>query len=307
MNKLSKLLEQYLTIRRQLGFELRDVEFVLKGFVLYVEQKKKRHIIAKIALEFATKNQKCTLPSQAAKLGIIRRFALYVRTFDAKTEVPSKELLPCSYHRRLPYIFSDGEIIRILETCQELWKENPLCARSYYTFFGLIAVTGMRSGEVLALCRDAVDLKQGIITITESKYRKTRKIPIHSSTTKVLKQYSEFRDRHLKKKSSEKFFIKERGHALTPSVRNTFKKVCLSAGINIEGKFPPRLLDFRHTFAVKTLVNCYKTGVNPNTILPTLSMYLGQENPKNTYWYLTATPELMGLIVNHLEKKYGGK
>lgn len=307
MINLSKLLEEYLTLRHQLGFELHNAEHVLKNFVFYMKQKKKRHITVKIALEFATRDPQCSLTWQSAKIGIVRDFAAYLYIYDAKTEIPSKDLLPNKYHRRRPYIFTDEEIIRLLESCLGLLMKTPLKAQTYYAFFGLIAVTGMRISEALALSCNFVDLEQGIITIFESKFRKTRKIPIHLSTIKVLKEYSEFRDRQLKKKTSNFFFVNEQGLKLTRGVQNTFKKACTLAGIHKKGNFSPRIIDLRHTFAVKTLVNCYITGINADTVIPTLAMYLGHENPKNTYWYLTATPELMGLIIDRLKKQFRGK
>lgn len=307
MINLSKILKEYLTLRRQLGFDLRNAEHILKSFILYMKQKGEYRITVKIALEFSTKNQKTSLIWQAKKLGIVRKFASYLCMYDAKTEIPSKELLSNSYHRRPPYIFSDEEIIRLLESCKNLLMKNPLRAKTYYTFFGLIAVTGMRTAEALALRRNAVDLEQGIITIFETKFRKTRKIPIHPSTTQVLKEYSEFRDQKLKKKISEYFFVNDHGQKLSAYVRDIFKKACISAGLQKKGDFSPRILDLRHSMAVKTLINCYNAGVNADRVIPSLSMYLGHENPKHTYWYLTATPELMGLIVDRVEKQFGGK
>lgn len=306
MVNLIKLVEEYLTLRRQLGFEMHNAEYVLKSFIAYMKQKKECHITTKIALEFATSIQ-CSLVWQSAKLGIIRNFASYLCMSDPKTEIPAKDLLPGTYHRRAPYIFSDEEILKILGSCLDLLRNNPLKAQTHYCFFGLIAVTGMRTGEALALCRDSVDLEQGIITICESKFRKSRKIPVHPSTVKVLKEYSEFRDRQIKKKASEYFFVTDYGQKLSSGVRNIFKKACTLAEIHREGKFPLRILDFRHTMAVKTLMNCYKTGTNADIVIPTLAMYLGHENPKHTYWYLTATPGLMGLIIDRFEKQFRGK
>lgn len=307
MIDLPKLVEEYLTLRRQLGFDLRNAEHVLKSFVTYMKQNNKSHITGEISLEFATKNHQASLTWQAKKLSIIRDFASYLCMYDPKTEIPSKDLLPNKYHRRRPYIFSDEEIIKLLESCLSLFAKNPLIAQTYYTFLGLIAVTGMRTGEALALSRDSVDLEQGIITICESKFRKSRKIPVHISTIKILKEYSEFRDRKLKSKISEFFFVNKHGQKLPSSVQSTFKKVCDLAEIRRGDTLSLRILDLRHSFAVKTLVDCYKAGINADTVIPTLARYLGHENPKHTYWYLSATPELMGLIIDRSEKQLRGK
>ena len=193
-----------------------------------------------------------------------------------------------------------------MSACKNHLSKKQLLAQTYYAFFGLIAVTGMRTGEALALRRDSVDFEHGIITIFESKFRKTRKIPIHPSTVGVLKEYSRFRDRYFEKKSSEYFFVNQCGGQLK-SQMVVFKKICTLIGVNKQGKFPIRLTDLRHTFAVKALVNCYKSGGDVDSIIPILAMYLGHENPQHTYWYLTATPELMSLIVARLETHLGDK
>lgn len=305
MVNFAKMLNEYLTLRRQLGFALANDEYTLENFVLYMKKKKSGHITAKTALEYATKTQ-CTPEWQRKKLGVVCKFASYVSAFDAKTEVPSPALLPHSYHRRPPYIFSDNEIINLLSACKTHLSKKPLLAQTYYAFFGLIAVTGMRSGEALALRCDSVNFENGIITIFESKFRKTRKIPIHPSAVKVLKGYSKFRDQCFEKKSSDYFFVNLRGQQLK-SERTVFKNICSLVEVNKQGRFPPRLIDLRHTFAVRTLVNCYKTGDSVDAVIPILALYLGHENPRHTYWYLTAIPELMNLIGACLETKLGGK
>lgn len=167
----------------------------------------------------------------------------------------------------------------------------------------------MRISEALALDCESVDLTHGIITIRESKYRKSRKIPIHTSTVKILVRYAKDRDRCYGKRKSPYFFVNNFGAGLeASSVSKVFRKVCAIAGLRKKGEpGGPRIIDMRHTFAVKSLIRCYREGLNADVIIPALSTYLGHENPVNTYWYLTATPELLSLINIHLEKKLGGK
>ena len=311
MTRLFKAVQEYLTMRYQLGYKLRRATSVLKGFAAYAKQKKVSHITTKVALEYTTQNRNAAPPSWASRLGIIRRFALHMRLLDPLTEVPPPYLLPYSYPRKSPYIYSENDILKMLESCNIL-SNHPLDAKTYYTLLGLIAVTGMRPGEVLNLKRDSVDMSLGIITILDSKFRKTRKIPVHKSTIKVLQEYVKLRDLNFRKKIAPYFFVDERGHGLQAgTVRSIFAKICTQAGLRNKGKHAgsrsPRLMGFRHTFAIKTLVRCYQNDLNVDIVMPILSMYLGHENPIHTYWYLSATPKLFSLINARLEKKFGGK
>ena len=195
-----------------------------------------------------------------------------------------------------------------MKSCK-LLLNHPLEVKTYYTLLGLIAVTGLRPSEALNLERDSVDMPLGIITIRNSKFRKTRKIPVHKSTIKVLQKYVKHRDQYFRKKMSPYFFVDKRGYGLQAStVRYNFAKICIRAGLRNKGEHGgPKMMSFRHTFAVKTLVRCYLDGLNVDIVMPILSTYLGHENPIHTYWYLSATPELFGLINALLEKKFGGK
>jgi integrase/recombinase XerD len=308
MNRLFQSVKEYITVRRQLGFDMKHLESFLLSFALFLKKERATYITIKLALEFATANQKASRSWQARKLGAIRRFALYIRTFDKRTEIPPLVLLPFKYYRRPPYLFTDRDITDLLESFQFTMKKGSFEAQTYYTLIGLIAVTGMRSGEVLALTNGSVDLKKKIITIYESKYRKTRKIPVHQSTIKTLKQYVKCRDQQIRKKASDYFFVNTRGMRLVrTALQYAFINACKTVGIGKQAKFRPRITDLRHHFSIKTLVNCHRKRRNPEEIIPMLSMYLGHENPKHTYWYLTATKELMDLINNRVEKKFGGQ
>lgn len=308
MTRLSKAIQEYLAMRYQLGYKLRRTTSVLNSFAAYAKLKKVSHITTKIALEYATQNYNAAPPSWASRLGIIRQFALHMRLLDPLTEVPPLYLLPYTYRRKPPYIYSENDILKMLRSCNTL-SDYPLQAKTYYTLLGLIAVSGLRPGEALNLEHNSVDMSLGIITIRDSKFRKTRKIPVHKSTIKMLQEYAELRDQYFRKKKSSYFFINKQGYGLKPStVRSTFAKICIRTGLRKKGQHVgPRMMDLRHTFAVKTLVKCYLDGQNADIIIPILSVYLGHENPLNTYWYLSATPKLFDLINARLEKKFGGK
>ena len=309
MKRLFKAVQEYLCMRNQLGFKMDTAKYVLKGFLAYMQKKKASHITSEIALEFAMQNRNSSPFQWAKRLGIIRRLAIHLHTIYPLTEVPAPDLLPYSYYRKSPYIYSNRDIVKLLDACKNLPTRSLLQAQTYYTLFGLIAVTGMRISEALALDCESVDLTLGIITIRESKFRKSRKIPIHTSTIERLVKYAKDRNRYYGKPKSSCFFVNGFGARLhASSIWDVFDKVCVVAGLrrkDVTGG--PRIMDMRHTFAVTTLIRCYQEDLNADVIIPTLSTYLGHENPINTYWYLTATPELLNLINTRLEKKFGGK
>lgn len=304
---LSREIEIYIRVRQQLGFKLRLVKSFLLNFAAYVKKKKASYITTKLALEYAMRNPHCTLFQQSVKLRIIRRFALYLRTIDSRTEVPSEHLLACSYKRPAPYIYSDSEIYKMQVTFLKLPLKCYMERYTQYTLFGLLAATGMRISEALSLQCDSVDLKHGLITIRESKYKKSRKIPIHASVKSALKRYAVYRDKHCVVKSSSFFFVTVRGKELrADSFRQAFSTVLVLTGLKWKPGHKPRVMDLRHTFAVGALVRCHKERRDATTMLVALSTYLGHENPANTYWYFSATPELLWYINNRLENTFGG-
>jgi integrase len=177
-----------------------------------------------------------------------------------------------------------------------------------YIFFGLIAVTGMRTSEALALDDESVDLSSGIIEIRNTKFKKSRKLPLHASTTIMLKRYVKNRDKHYPIRKTLAFFINCRGDRLgATSVQKSFRKMCITGDVFTKGSLDPRIIDLRHTFAVTNLLRCYQEDLDVDQTVAFLSTYLGHENPENTYWYLTSTPELLNLINQRTEKKYWRK
>jgi len=304
---LSKEIEIYIRMRQQLGFKLRSIKYVLRGFGTYIKEKKASHITTKLALEYAMRNPHCSLFQQSVKLGIIRRFAHYLRTIDPQTEVPPEHLLACSYQRPSPYIYIASEISKIQAALLNLPSKCPMERHAHYTLFGLLAATGMRISEALSLRCDGVDLKHGLITIRESKFRKSRKIPIHASVKRALKRYALYRDKHCVAKASSFFFVTGRGNECrADSFRKAFATALVLAGLRWEQDHMPRIMDLRHTFAVRALARCHKERRDATAMLVALSRYLGHESPANTYWYFSATPELLRYINNRVEGTFGG-
>jgi integrase/recombinase XerD len=193
----------------------------------------------------------------------------------------------------------------LIEAARLLPSPRGLRASTYATLFGLLAVTGMRMSEPIALDRGDVDLTRGILTVRRTKFGKSRIVPIHASTQQELRQYLDLRDRLHPLVQTRSFFISERGDRLTEwSVRWTLVRLSHRIGLRGPGdSHGPRLHDLRHGFAVETLLRWYRAGVDVEKHLPELSTYLGHVHVADTYWYISAVPELLQLATLRLEDK----
>ncbi|RJQ66023.1 MAG: integrase [Desulfobacteraceae bacterium] len=306
MIPLRKAVENYLTMRRSLGFKLRDMGYNLHHFVAFMEQQGASVITAELALRWAQLPQGVQPAYWASRLSYVRSFARYLSATDPRTAIPPMGLLPYRNKRATPYIYSDKQIEQILKAAKSLPPSTGLRPWTYYNLFGLMAVTGMRISEVIHLDRDDVNLDQKLLTVRLTKFSKSRLLPLHSSTVKKLKLYLHRRDQLYPRSAATRFFLSNRGTALTDCmVRWTFVKLSRQVGLRKAGdRFGPRLHDLRHRFAVTTLVHWYQTGVDVEQLLPVLSTYLGHAHVTDTYWYLSAIPELLSLTKDRLEKRW---
>ena len=303
MSALQEALEQYLAVRRALGFDLRGTETALQQFVRFAAQEDVGFITTELALRWAQQPAH-TLPSWwVARLSMVRGFARYCHAIDPRTEIPPQGLLPHRYRRRPPYLYSDQEVEQLLQAAQKLPSKMGLRSVTYTTLFGLLAATGMRMRETLHLDCEDVDLTGRLLTIRETKFRKSRYIPIHPTTQQALREYRTHCDRLYRKPSSPSFFLSDKGHRLSGcSVRRTFIK--LSHQIGLRGpsdSHGPRLHDLRHRFAIQTLLKWYRSGVDVERQIPKLATYLGHTHFNDTYWYLTGVPELLQCAALRLE------
>lgn len=303
MSPLGQALEDYLTVRRSLGFRLRGVARALRRFVEYAERRGASVITTDLALRWAQEPASADPARWAERLGMVRHFAQYCSTFQATTEVPPKGLLPFRYTRKCPYLYSDSEILRLIEAAKRLPSRTGLRAATYSTLLGLMAVTGMRMGEPLGLDREDVDLSNGVITIRHAKFGKSRCVPLDPSSTEALGRYQRQRDLLCPHPQTPSFFLSERGTRVRERAMHwTFTKLSREIGLsNATGRRSPRLHDIRHTFAVRTLQDWYRQGRDVNRQLPKLATYLGHVHSNATYWYLSATPELLELAARRLE------
>jgi integrase/recombinase XerD len=307
MTSLRKAMENYLTMRRSLGFKLRDMGYNLHHFVSFMEQQGASIITAELALRWAQQPQNVQPAHWAARLSFVRSFARYWSAIDPRTEIPPMGLLPFRSKRATPYIYSDEEIDQVLKAAKNLPPSTGLRPWTYYTLFGLMATTGMRVSEVIHLDRgDDVDLDHKTLTVRLTKFSKSRLIPLHPSAVKNLTMYLNRRDQLYPRSAAARFFLSNQGMPLTDCmVRWTFVKLSRQIGLRKLGEsFGPRLHDFRHRFAVTTLLHWYQTGVDVEQCLPVLSTYLGHAHVTDTYWYLSAIPELLALTKDRLEKRW---
>ena len=304
MTALRKLLSDYLEIRRALGFKLKDAGTRLEKFVRFMESIEEPVITTHLAVSWA-QNDKAILPAGwAANLRHVRLFAEYCSGIEPRTEIPPAGILSSRYHRKSPYIFKPGEVRKLLDAANDLTPYCGLRPRTYVTLFGLLAATGLRVSEVVGLQRDAVDQTRNLIEVRSTKFNKTRLVPVSESTMAALQSYASMRDRLIPRPVTPWFFVAPRGG---PIYLRPLKVVFieLSRKIGLRGEadhFGPRLHDLRHSFAVQTLLRWYRAGQDVEQKLPQLSTYLGHSHPSDTYWYLSAVPELLAEATFRLEK-----
>jgi integrase/recombinase XerD len=284
MSSLRKAVEDYLILRRALGFKLRDMATALRHFVSFMEREGARTITTNLALRWAMQPQQVHPAHWVARLSFVRSFARHWSAIDPQTEIPPQGLLPYRYHRCTPHFYTDDQIRRLIKTAWNLPPTTGLRRWTYSTLFGLLAVTGLRISEAIALQQDDVDLNQGLLTIRLAKFRKSRLVPLHPSTTHRLKRYASKRETFYPKDISSHFFLSAQGRPLTDSmVRWTFVRLSRQIGLRgLSDHFGPRLHDFRHRFAVTTLLQWYRSGLDVEQRLPFLSTFLGHTHVTDT-------------------------
>jgi integrase len=313
MNVLNRHLRDYLELRRGLGFELGRVESRLRIFIAFLKTKRTHLITTKLALECALRSDQGSTSTQAGYLSAIRGFAQYLRGIEPKTEVPPTGLIRRG-HRPQPYIYSDDEIIRILDAARQhpTTPQYTLKPHTLHCLFGLLSVTGMRLTEALTLKSEDIDWAQGVLTIGRAKFQKSRLVPLHESALRELRTYIRRRNQFFAKRPwrrpINRIFVSTHGGALTSNaVGADFRMLTRRIGIReADASRGPRIHDLRHRFAVSTLLRWYRRGKNVDLLLPVLSTYLGHVFITGTYWYLTCTPELMEAAGKRLERRWKG-
>ena len=285
---LHTAVDEYLELRRGLGFKLKEAGRQLPDFVTYLHDHGSTHVTTDLALAWATGSGPTSPTRIAIRLGLVRQFALHHKVVDPATEVPPENLVVATRNRIPPHLFSRADVAAMVEAAGSL--DPPFRAATFAAYIGLLAVTGIRSGEALRLDRAHVDFRSGVLTVEHTKFNKCREVPLHPSTVVALVTYDRLRQRTFP--GVPWFFANTKGTRLsTPGIYEVFAAVLRSAGIEgAPGARRPRPHDLRHSFAVETLTVWYRQGLEIEPRLPMLSAYLGHLEPAMTYWYLSATP-----------------
>jgi integrase len=307
MTTLRPALADYLAVRRALGYKLSREGKLLDQFLAYLEERGAQTITVEHALAWARLPAGASASWLFIRLSAIRGFASHLQTIDPATEVPPASLLPRRGRRTIPYLYSDRQIVALMDAAGTL--RTPHRAATYRTLIGLLAATGMRIGEAIGLDRDDFDQQGELIVVRNTKFGKSRELPLHSSTAGALRRYLRRTDRPGATAATDAVFVSTTGARLSRShVHEAFQRLLARAGIKPRSAIcRPRPHDMRHSFAVRTILDGYQGDGEVEGRLAALSTYMGHSNPSDTYWYLSAAPELMELAAGRLERHLGDR
>jgi integrase len=305
---LREALHQYLALRRALGFKLKTTGRLLGQFVDHLDVQGATTLTVADALAWATLPAGASSTWHAIRLSMVRGFAAYLHGLDPTVAVPPADLLRHGNDRVTPYLYSDTEIRALLTAAGTL---RPVFrAATYQTLIGLLAASGIRIGEVIALDTDDLDTADGgQLLIRNTKFGKDRFVPLHPSTTQTLVDYRDLRDQRHPQPRCPALLVSTVGTRLHHSnIGLVFNRLTAQAGVTRRSATcRPRIHDVRHSFAVATVSDWYRTGADVPALMPRLATYLGHTDPKNTFWYLSAAPELMGLAGQRLDTHLAGQ
>lgn len=299
---LASQLDRYLAVRRSLGYDLRTSERALRRFVRFADDAGAQHIDTGLFLRWDASQPAAGSSTRSARLGMVRLFALWLSSADPAHEAPPRGLLPDRTMRKRPYIYSKAEIGDIIAAASELPSTYGMRGLTCSTFFGLIAVTGLRISEALALDTDDLDAATGVLRVRHGKLGKERLLPLDPTVAEQLIAYATERDRLLNR-ASEPLFVRCDGARLSEwSARASFARISRTVGLREYSRFKrhgngPRIHDLRHTFAVRTMIDWYRADKDPAREMIRLTTWLGHASPDHTFWYIEAVPELLELAM----------
>lgn len=293
---ITTLAKEYLAYRRTLGFKLETAGRLLLQFARYADRSGHREpLTADLAIRWAQLPRNASRAHWSRRLTIVRMFAKHRAIFEPGTQIPSHDVFGSTNHRAPPHIYTMVELRALLAAARGLPPQNGLRPHTFATLFGLLACTGLRLREALQLARSDVDWVQGLLVIRQAKFQKSRLVPLHPSALRALDAYAQRRDRAWPQAATRAFFLSQRG---TPLCHATVESAFITLRTQLnwfapDGHRAPRIHDLRHTFACRRLALWLEQGVDVEQRLLALSTYLGHADVKDTYWYLTAVPELL--------------
>jgi len=301
--------DAYVAERRRAGFKLSIAATQLASFARFAQLNAPRSsLTVELASRWALASRHGARLTAARRIEVLRGFAQYCQQFDPATQIPPRQLFGPAHRRLTPHIYTDAEIRALLDAAAQLSPRGGLRPASCATLFGLIAATGLRLSEATGLVRADVDLKQGVLLVRHAKFGRARFVPLHPSTMRALRKYVKRRDREPCSRASDAFFIDDRGRALVAdNLDYTFGRLRQELRWRARGGHPaPRIHDLRHRFICRRLQRWYSEGKDINQLILSLSTYVGHVKVTNTYWYVTATPELMAAAVRRFQRRAAG-
>lgn len=307
MTTMTERLDEYIVMRRSLGYDLSFTARVLRVFTAFADREGADYITVALFLRWKESFGKASNNTWSTRLGMVRGFAGWLQGQDVRTEVPPAGLVAGKWRRSRPYIYTEAEVAAIVARAARLPSSYGMRGSTCSTLFGLIAVTGLRINEAIGLDDDDVDLDDGVITVRRGKNGTARYVPLARSTVARLSAYRTERSRLLGPTPGP-FFLIETGNRPTDCcARYNFAVVSQALGLRAPQRFckhgrGPRIHDLRHTFAVRTIIGWYRKGLDPDREMIKLSTYLGHVKPELTYWYIEAVPELLQLASKRAER-----
>lgn len=298
-------IDEYLTYRRSLGFGLKFDETVLRSFAKFaLKTGPHAHLTVKLATDWARSSQRSEPRTWARRIEVLRGFAFYCLRLDEATEVPERNLFGPAHRRLVPHIFTEAELVALLQSAKNLPSVNGLRAATCQTVLGLLAACGLRISEALSLSCDDVDLKAGVLHIRMAKLHKQRLVPLHPSVTDRLLAYARHRDELVVQHRNEHFFVREDGGPVQrASIIYALHGLCKQLGLSLRGDYARhRLHDLRHTFIVMSLLQFYQQDIDVDHSVLALSVYVGHAKVTDTYWYFTGIPELMSIAAGRFHQ-----
>jgi len=296
MTGLRQAVDDYLRLRRSLGHQMNEAAYLLPDFAVFLEDRGEQTVTVAAALDWVKAREPDVITtSSPRRITAVRGFARYLSGIDPATEVPPLGLVPYRRRRGQVFLYSDADVAAVMAAAKETIPQ-PLRSATYHTLVGLLSAAGLRVGEAIKLDRGDIDWDQGVLHIRETKFGKSRLVPLQDSAVTALREYGTLRDRLMPSPRDPSFFVSLTARRLIYAVVcPTFRSLVDAAGVGIGAPHPPRLHELRHSFAVRTLLRWYRAGDDVQAKIPSLSTYMGHREPRHTYHYLSAAPELLAL------------